>query len=115
MPQLLALEQAAIAKAFAMKRKEAYKLTLDNQDGASRFASVVSVSASITLTGSLLGAILCQVLLAPAVLLPCMHLPWQTAGVAEPSPSVCSMLKRSARLNCLAWWVAWRATSAQPA
>ena len=47
MSQLRALEQASIAKAFAMKRKEAYKLTLDNQDGASRFASVVSVSASM--------------------------------------------------------------------
>ena len=49
MPQLRALEQAAIAKAFAIKRKEAYKLTLDNQDGASRFASIVSVSAGISM------------------------------------------------------------------
>ena len=30
-----------------MKRKEAYKLTLDNQDGASRFANIVGVSAGV--------------------------------------------------------------------
>ena len=76
MPQLCALEQAAIAKAFAIKRKEAYKLTLDNQDGASRFASVVSVSASISMLPLLCSSAADS---APALLLLCKQLPWQTA------------------------------------
>ena len=31
-----------------MQRKEAYKLTMDNQDGASRFANIVGVSAGMS-------------------------------------------------------------------
>ena len=66
-PQLHALERAATAKAFAIKRKEAYKLTLDNQDGASRFASIVSVSASMSM---LLLSCTSAAVSAPALLLP---------------------------------------------